>query len=256
MRYCGIDVSAGGRGQQLCVLERRAGELATTFYAPGTVEEVVRTVLGFGDAVVAIDAPSRPRGDLLRAGSPLRARLGLPDGRYERARVCDALLRRRGLPLYPVPPAGREPVGWEAGIGVGYELFAALRGPLGLYRPPADGAVERPVGAGALRHGRLAETFPDAAFCALLGHRPAPKRTPGGAKARVEALERCGVAGDLWRRTLDELDACAAAYAALALAEGSGCWVGDPDEGVIVLPVAELKPAYTPLPRPDRAPLG
>ena len=44
--------------------------------------------------------------------------------------------------------------------------------------------------------------------------------------------------GGLWHRTLDELDACAAAYAARALAEGGGSWVGDPREGVIVLPVA------------------
>ena len=29
--------------------------------------------------------------------------------------------------------------------------------------------------------------------------------------------------GGLWHRTLDELDACAAAYAAYALAAGSGC---------------------------------
>ena len=34
--------------------------------------------------------------------------------------------------------------------------------------------------------------------------------------------------GGLWHRTLDELDACAAAYAAYALAAGLGIWVGAP----------------------------
>ena len=62
--------------------------------------------------------------------------------------------------------------------------------------------------------------------------------------------------GGLWHRTLDELDACAAAYAAYALAAGLGIWVGEPEEGVIVLPVAELRDRYEKLPPPARAPLA
>ena len=83
-------------------------------------------------------------------------------------------------------------------------------------------------------------------FCSLLGHRPSAKRTPWGLQQRIAALRLRGVADDdggLWHRTLDELDACAAAYAAYALANGSGSWVGDPREGVIVLPVPELADA-------------
>ena len=53
MRYCGIDVSARPTQQQLCTLHpRRAGdgstELVATFYEPGDVAAVARTVLGFG----------------------------------------------------------------------------------------------------------------------------------------------------------------------------------------------------------------
>jgi hypothetical protein len=62
--------------------------------------------------------------------------------------------------------------------------------------------------------------------------------------------------GGLWHRTLDELDACAAAYAAYVLARGGGCWVGDTREGVIVLPVAELLARYDPLPPPARSALA
>ena len=61
--------------------------------------------------------------------------------------------------------------------------------------------------------------------------------------------------GGLWHRTLDELDACAAAYTAYALAAGHGTWVGDPEEGVIVLPAAELLDRYEKLPPPSRAAL-
>jgi len=216
-------------------------------------------VLGFGrEAVVAVDAPSGRRLDLLAAGTPLREALGLPDGRYERSRVCDALLFRRRLPLYPVPSTGQALAAWEGWMEVGFDLFAALE-PLGLYRPYADGALEGPVGEGALRLGRLCETYPDAVFCSLLGHRPSPKRTPWGLQQRIAALRMRAVVDDdggLWHRTLDELDACAAAYAAYALAEGAGSWVGDPREGVVVLPVAELAERYDPLPPPARSRLA
>jgi uncharacterized protein DUF429 len=264
MRYCGIDVSARPGGQQLCTLHPRRApdggrELVATFYEPGDVAAVARTVLGFGgEAVVAVDAPSGPRLDLLAPGATLRAALALPDGRYERSRVCDALLFRRRLPLYPVPAAGQPLAGWERWIGVGFAMFAALAG-LGLYRPPAATELEGAVGDGALRFGRLCETYPDAVFCALLGHRPAPKRTPWGLQERIAALRERGVVDDdggLWHRTLDELDACAAAYAAWALAEGAGSWIGDPREGVVVLPVARLADSYEPLPPPARSTLA
>jgi hypothetical protein len=265
VRYCGIDVSASPNNQQLCTLHERRGsegesiELVATFYDPGSVEAVARTVLGFGgEAVAAVDAPSGHRLDLLAPGTPLRAALGLPEGRFERHRVCNALLFRRRLPLYPVPAASQALAAWERWIGVGFELFAALA-PLGLFRPDAGGAVQGHVDHGALRFGRLCETYPDAVFCSMIGHRPPPKRTPWGLQQRIAALRMRGVIdadGGLWHRTLDELDACAGAFAAYMLASGGGSWVGDPREGVIVLPVDELLPRYDPLPPPARVPLA
>jgi predicted nuclease with RNAse H fold len=263
VRYCGIDVSAKPGNQQLVTLHERRGaegpELVATFYAPGDVDAVTRTVRGFGgEAVVAIDAPSGPRLDLLAAGMPLREELGLPDGRYERMRVCDALLFRRRLPLYPVPSAEQALARWEGWMEQGFELFSALE-PLGLFRPDARGTVQGPVGRDALRFGRLCETYPDAVFCSLLGHRPPPKRTPWGLQQRIAALRLRGVVDDdggLWHRTLDELDACAAAYAAYALAAGTGSWVGDPREGIVLLPVPALADRYDPLPPPRRSALA
>jgi len=264
MRYCGIDVSAKPANQQLVTLHERRGagdgavELVATFYAPGRVADVARTIEGFGSGqtVVAVDAPSGYRQDLLGAGRPLRDELVLPAGRYERMRVCDALLFRRGLPLYPVPSRDEQMRAWEQWIRVGFELYDALAG-LDLYRPDGAG-YEGPTGAAAVRHGRLCETYPDAIFCALLGHRPSPKRTPWGLQQRIAALKLRGVVdtdGGLWHRTLDELDACAAAYTAYALAAGVATWVGDAGEGVIVLPTGELLQRYERLPPPARAPL-
>ncbi len=140
---------------------------------------------------------------------------------------------------------------------VGFQLFRALE-PLGKYLPAPTETYEAAVGGSALGQGRLFETYPDAIFCSLLGHRPSPKRTPWGLQQRIAALKQQGVVdedGGLWHRTLDELDACAAAYAAYGLAAGLGTWVGDPQEGVIVLPTADLLPRYDKLPPPSRSPL-
>jgi predicted nuclease with RNAse H fold len=263
VRYCGIDVGAKASAQQLCTLHERRGregtELVATFFEPGDVEAVAATVLGFGgEAVAAIDAPSGRRLDLLVQGAPLRDVLGLPDGRYERMRVCDALLFRRGLPLYPVPAADQALARWESWMDRGFALFDALEG-IGVFRPPPQPGAAGTVGDGAMRFGHVCETYPDAVFCSLLGHRPSPKRTPWGLQQRIAALRLRGVADDdggLWHRTLDELDACAAAFAAYALANGTGSWVGDPREGVIVLPVGKLAERYERLPPPARSRLA
>jgi predicted nuclease with RNAse H fold len=235
MISCGIDV--GLRAQHLCTLD--AG-LTATFHLPGDVAAVAAQVLALGPEVtVGIDAPSGGSLDLLAAGAPLRAQLGITGERYRRARVCDWQLMRRGLPLYPSPPAGEKPVGWQAWMGEGYALFTALE-ELGRYVPPANGRSE---GAAGPSHGRVFETFPDAAFCALAGHRPPPKRTREGRAERLALLQRAGVripAG----HSLHELDACAAALVARRFAAGEAGWVGDPREGVIVVPVPELAGRY------------
>lgn len=265
MRYCGVDISAKPGNQQLVTLHERRGkegrELVATFYEPGTVADVAQTVLGFGgEAVVAIDAPSAPRLDLLAKGRPLREELQLPDGRYETMRVCDTILFRRRLPLYPVPASTGALTQAQGWMQQGFDLFAALDA-LQRFTPDARmqaGAYEGPTGDGALRLGRVAETYPDAVFCALLGHRPPPKRTPHGLQQRIAVLKLKGIqddAGGLWQRTVDELDATAAAYAAYTLAQGTAGWVGDPREGVIVLPVPRLEDRYLKLPQPKRATL-
>src|SRR6478752_79730 len=122
MISCGVDV--GLRAQHLCTLD---ASLIATFHPPGDVAAVASAIHALGPEVaVGIDAPSGGSTNLLAEGTALRARLGIAPGRYLRARVCDWQLMRRGLPLYPSPPAGEEPVGWQAWMGEGYALFAAL----------------------------------------------------------------------------------------------------------------------------------
>jgi hypothetical protein len=224
VRYCGIDVSADPARQELVTLHERRSvdglELVGTFYRPGSVEEVRRTIEGFGRGQAVVGIGARPAD----------------------WRVCDALLQRRGLPPAQETRTGRE-------------LLEALA-PLGPYRPWPDDASEGRVDGA---HGRVFETSPEAVFCTLIGHLPPPRATPYGMQQRIAALKLKGVVdpdGGLWHRTLSELDACAAAYTAYAVVVGTGSWHGDPAEGVIVLPSVALLEHYDQLPPPSREPLA
>src|SRR4051812_18409410 len=220
MRYCGI-VSGGGY-MHLCVIEEvREPEppirLRARFYEPGSVEQVAAAVRGFGDAVVAIAAPISPP----------------KDGRE--LRVADEELRRRGV----------FPLHYEE---QGRRMFQALAN-RGLFTPP-DREQERDgsVGEGAYDEMPVFETNPDGVFSALHGQRVPAKRHPIGVQRRIVELLEDHVeddGGELWFRRIEEIDAAAAALAAHRYAVGHACWVGDPEEGVIVLPGSGLPEMFS-----------
>ncbi len=63
-------------------------ELVATFYEPGDVESVARTVRGFGgEAVVAVEVPSGLASSCSRRVSRYACELGVPEGLFERHRV-------------------------------------------------------------------------------------------------------------------------------------------------------------------------
>ncbi len=235
MFFVGVDVSAT-RGFDLAVLddERR---LSSLWHAASLAD--IRAGLDDLDApfVVAIDAPWRLSAFPLR--DPLvRAKLAVPppEGRYNRYRVCDYELARRGIPLYLLPEPGGPTPSW---MQAGFDLFATLERVYGLRTPegPNDTTAS------------LLEVYPFASFVCLLGGRPPRKTTGQGAAARSAALETTGITG-LPDRSLshDALDAVAAAYTGWAWRHGAGGAVGLPDEGLIVLPIPALKDRYTALP--------
>ena len=223
----------------LAMLEEvRAAEppvrLSAIFFEPGQPGQVADELRSLGDVVVALDGP-----------------LGPPaDGRAERA--CDSQLRSRG-----VPPRRPDPL---------MSQMADLLTGLGAFRP-ADGDLEGVVPEGAYEDQPVFETNADGVYCAMQGRRLPARRHPLGIQRRIEELEQDHVideGGDLWHRRIEELDAVAAALCAHRYAVGHACWVGDPDEGVVVLPGSSLPDEFPSagvlppverleLPRPPRA---
>ena len=209
MHYCGV-VPVRGLLQVALLQEVRDPEppvrLDAAFFEPGTVEQVAAELGRLGDAVVAV-----------------AARLGGGEGRS-----CDVLLGGRGLPAQAEDEAARR-------------LGTALS-ELGVFAPEGED-LEGTVPEGAYRRAALFETHADGVFCALQGRRLPARRHPPGVRLRIEELGRHHVAddgGDLWDRRIEEIDAAAAALCAHRYAVGHACWVGWPEEGVVVLPGSGL----------------
>lgn len=209
MRYCGV--VAGPEWQHLCALEEvRAPEppirLEATFYEPGSTAEVATQIRALGEVVVAIGAPMTAGGD----------------------RRCDEALRARGV-------APHRPVDGARAL---YESLADL----GLFAPQVDSEVGR-VPEGSFGQAAVFETNVEAVFCCLHGRRAPAKRHPFGVAMRIDELEQDHVVdegGGLWARRIDEIEAAAGALCAHRYAVAHACWVGDPGEGVIVLPGLSL----------------
>jgi hypothetical protein len=231
MQYCGI-VPAGA-SFQLCALQETPTveppeRLQATFYDPGVGADVAAAVQGLGEIAVALAVPM----SATAAG--------------ERTRLCDDLLTHAG-----VAPA---PFSEQAA-----EIWDRLSDQLKPFEPdgePPQGDVD---GSAASRS--VFETNVEAIFCALQERRMPAKRHPLGIQRRVAQLVDRRVidaGGDLWHRRLEELEAAAVALCAHRFAIGRARWVGDPGEGVIVLPGSgELRPFSTEgvLPPVARVPL-
>lgn len=212
MRYCGI-VAAGPYLQLATLEEVRTEEppirLHAQFYEPGAPEQVAAELREIGDAAIGVGA------SLNRTGA---------------ARRCDEELRRRGI--FPLP-ADEAAVSMLTGAGLA--LFNGTDG-------------DEVVPEGAYASTPAFETHPDGVFYALQGRRLPARRHPLGVHMRIDELLDEHVeddGGDLWHRRIEELEAVAVALAAHRFAVGHACWVGDPGEGVIVLPGFRLPERFS-----------
>jgi predicted nuclease with RNAse H fold len=218
MHYCGVVATRGTL--QLAMLEEvRTPEppirLSALFYEPGSATDVARELHTLADVVVGVGAP---------LAGPRNGRPG---------RDCDALLLRRGVaPLAPTQET---------------RLLADLLRDLPAFAPGGEehtGAVEE----GAYSRFPVFETNADGVFYALQGRRLPAKRHPFGVWTRIEELAGDHVdddGGDLWHRRIEEIDAVVCALCAHRYAVGHASWLGDPAEGVVVLPGASIPSEFS-----------
>jgi predicted nuclease with RNAse H fold len=218
MRYCGVVPMRGSL--QLSMLEEvRAPDppirLSAMFFEPGSSAQVAAELRAIGEVVLGIGAP---------LGHPRRGRP---------RRECDAQLAQRGVS----PQAGSPET----------ERLTELLAELPEFRP-SDGVDDGPVGDGAYHDFPLFETNADGVFFALRGRRLPAKRHPLGLNMRVDELNGDHVideGGDLGHRRIEEIDAAACALCAHRYAVGHASWLGDPDEGVVVLPGSSVPEEFS-----------
>jgi hypothetical protein len=198
------------RELQLAMLEEvRAPEppirLSAIFFEPGSAAQVAAELRSLGDVVVGVGAQL--------------------SGRHPE-------LERRGVAPQPESPEAARLV----------ELLG-----LSVFSPGDDAHAQGPVPEGAYQDHPLFETSADGVFFALQNRRLPAKRHPYGMQLRIEELLGDRVTdegGDLWHRRIEELDAVACALSAHRYAVGHASWLGNPREGVVVLPGTGLPETF------------
>ena len=144
-------------------------------------------------------------------------------GQHGRSRAAERELRKLGITAFSTPtdPGPHPFYRW---MEVGFSIFSALADRYPRFR------------AGEVR-GTAAEVFPEASAVVLAG-RLRPKRE-SKARFRRSVLEGRNVdCSEL--RSVDALDAALAALTGVLALAGSYTGIGDPAEGVIVLPIDRL----------------
>ena len=249
MTYIGIDLSGGRFPYTYAVLDEDCQLVALS---AGEREQVL-AVLGEQQAtLVAINAPHCPNLGLVR--KKMEA-ISLTPGHLRGVdmRLAEHQLREAGISVSPTASRMEACAAW---IQTGFEFHAKLGG-MGFKLHPAE---NDPL--------QWLETHPHAAFTALLGKLPLPKPTLEGRLQRQLVLyeHNMGIKDpmeffeEITRHRLingvlpmeyiyspEELDALVAALTAFVAVHQPGgvTWVGNKQEGQIVLPVSALKETYS-----------
>jgi predicted nuclease with RNAse H fold len=200
----GIDVSVS-RGQDWVLLDR-GPEVVDTGRIKAQPDQVRRLLDEHRPDVVAIDSPPAW-------------------GTVERSRLAERRLARIGIQSFGTPSdprKGQNP--FYAWMKVGFALFEAMADRYPRYR------------RGSVR-GTAIEVFPHATAVTLAGC--LPPRGLSKVAWRRQVLGSRGIASPALR-SLDLVDAALAAVTGLEALRGRFAAVGEPDEGVIVLPVRIL----------------
>ncbi|OGN95938.1 MAG: hypothetical protein A2Z71_05330 [Chloroflexi bacterium RBG_13_50_21] len=248
--YLGIDPTAGRKPFTYAALDN---DLHLTALGRGSLDEVLTFTAGQHQAFVAVCAPRKPNQGMM--GRPqVRDQLSPPPrpGRWTDFRLVEYLLRQHRISCYKTPSDEKACPNW---MKMGFNLYQRLE---------RMGYQPYPAQESALQ---WLEVYPHASFCCLLGRVPLPKNTLEGRIQRQLVVHQQKIdvpdpmdmfKGITSQRLLQgawpmeklysqgELDALVAAFTAWQAANHpeQSTSLGDASEGVVVLPVAELKRRY------------
>lgn len=250
--YIGVNPASSSRPVHYAALD---GELRLVARGSASLEDTLAFVGGHEAALVAIDSPQGgTRGLLAKDEVRERYDLSLDGNTWRNWRLCDFELRRRNIRLVNPATLERIATSW---VHAGYRLYDRLS-KMG-YRFFREG--------GSPARQLMLEVQPHAAYTALLKRQPFPKDTLEGRLQRqlvlfLEGLEIPNpmrsleeitrhhlLRGDLPLRDLysqEHLDALIAAYTAYLVGTNTErvTQVGNADEGLITLPVEEVRDFY------------
>ncbi len=247
--FIGIDLSGGRHPFTYAVLDADCQLIALSSCE---VEEVLEYLGNQHAAFVAINAPHCPNLGLVRKKMENQS-LSSGHLRGVDMRLAEHELRECGI---SVSPTSSRPETCAAWMQTGFEFHGKLGG-MGFKPFPTEDAPFQWL-----------ETHPHAAYCTLLGKLPLPKPTLEGRLQRQLVLyeQSMGIKDPMnffeeitrhrllrgvlpveYIYTPEELDALVAAFTAFTAAHQPGkvTWVGNKQEGQIVLPVPELKEIYS-----------
>ncbi len=196
-----MDVAEEGKGLDVVAVDQDRRVIAS--YGRRSVREAATLVLEqVRPTMVCIDSPS----GWSRSG---------------RSRESERLLARAGISAFATgaDPGEHRFYRW---MRVGFSLFEAL-------------AADYPLFRGTEPRGTAAEVFPHAATARIAGRHRHGSETKSAFRRHV--LRASGI-DDRVLPNLDRVDAALAALTGLLALEGSWTAVGDPSEGVILLPMA------------------
>lgn len=206
----GIDVSAS-HGLDLVALDET---LRPRRIANVGIEALARAIADSGAVAIGIDSPPSW-------------------GRGGKSRRAERELARLGISAYAVPEE-RYATPFHAWMRTGFRAFDVA----------AAAGFPRYASGGARRCAL--EVFPYATAVALAGYRPRFATERASVEWRRAVLASAGVEVELLR-TADQVDAALAALTTLRVLAGEFVAVGDPEEGVIAIPVRELPAKAWPL---------
>lgn len=246
--FVGIDPTSSQKSFTYAALDKGMNLVAL---AEGELDDVTAFLANQQSVMAAVNAPAGVNRGLVRSKRK-REMLTPHKVRAAEYRMAEYELRERGIVVAGTPAVVSACPAW---MQVGFSLYRKLE-KAGFKKYPAEYASHQ-----------VLETHPHACFCVLAGDVPLPKPSLEGKIQRqlllhergvrikdpmdfFEEITRYKMMKGIWPLDLlyqpEQLDALVAAYTAWLAANKPEqvSFVGDPKEGLIVLPENDLKEKY------------